>query len=102
MRLTTGGKVGNFFRRIGKGIKTGAKWLYNKGKTVVNKVVDTAPKVLNTAKTVLGILPSNKYTDAAKNIVNKTDAAYKKGQEIAQRGKAAYEAGKRAFSGGGS
>ena len=50
MRLKTGGKVGNFFRRIGKGIKRGAQWAYNTGRKVVNKVREYAPKVIDTIR----------------------------------------------------
>ena len=98
MRL--GQKIKGFFGRMGKGIKKGAKWLYDKGKAVVNKVGEYAPKVINTARKVLSVLPSNKYTDVAKKVVEKSDEAYKKGKEYVERGKAAVEAGKRAFNNG--
>ena len=57
MRLQTGGKVGNFFRRIGKGIKNGVKKVYHfvkdkavpfvreKAAPVVSKVANVVGKV---------------------------------------------------------
>ena len=93
MRL--GQRVKGFFHRIGKGIKSGAKWVAEKGGKVVQGIRKYAPKVIGAAKTVLNFLPSNKYTDAARKVVEKSD-------DYVRRGKAAYEAGKQAFSGGGS
>ena len=100
MRL--GQRVKGFFHRIGKGIKSGAKWVAEKGGKVVQGIRKYAPKVIGAAKTVLNFLPSNKYTDAARKVVEKSDEAYKKADDYVRRGKAAYEAGKQAFSGGGS
>ena len=47
--MRVGNKVKRFFGRIGKGIKNGAKFVYDKGRLAVNKVAEYAPKVINTA-----------------------------------------------------
>ena len=76
---------------MGKGIKK-----------VVGKVREYAPKVINAAKTVLGVLPNNKYTSIAKDVVNKGETIYKKVDGGVKRAENAYNAGKRALSGSGS
>ena len=95
MRL--GQRIKGFFGRMGKGIKKGAKWLYDKGKAVVNKVGEYAPKVIKGAKMVLPFLPGGKVKDIATKVVEKSDEAYKKGKDIVDKGKAAYEAGRSIF-----
>ncbi len=94
MRLTTGGKIGNFFRRIGKGIKSVAVKAYDVGKKVVGKVKEYAPKVFGVAKKVADVVGNDKL----KNVVNKGEAlynkAYDKGKQIYDKGKQVYEAAK--------
>ena len=100
MRL--GQRVKGFFSRIGKGIKKGAQWAYNTGRKVIGKVREYAPKVIDTAKRVLNVLPSNKYTNIAKDVVNKGEGVYKKFDNGVKRAENVYNAGKRALSGSGS
>ena len=52
-------RIGNFFMKIGRGIKKGAKAAWNFGKKVVKKVAEYAPKVFDTARKVANVLPSN-------------------------------------------
>ena len=95
MRL--GQRIKGFFGRMGKGIKKGAKWLYDKGKAVVNKVGEYAPKVIKGAKMVLPFLPGGKVKDIATKVVEKSDEAYKKGKDIVDKGKQIYDKGKAAY-----
>lgn len=85
-------RIGNFFKKIGRGIKKGAKAAYGFGKKVVKKVVEYAPKVIDTAKKVIGVLPSNKYTERAKDIVDKSEEGYRKAHDI---GKKVIDTGKK-------
>ena len=90
MRLTQ--KVGNFFKRIGKGIKTAATKAYAVGKNVVGKVKEYAPKAFRVAKKVAEVVGSEK----AKNVINKGESmynkAYDKGKQIYDKGKQIYDA----------
>ncbi len=94
MRLTTGGKVGNFFRRIGKGIKNVAVKAYDVGKKVVGRIKEYAPRVIGVAKKVADVVGNDKL----KNAVNKGESlynkAYDKGKQIYDKGKQVYEAAK--------
>lgn len=85
-------RIGNFFKKIGRGIKKGAKAAYNFGKKVVKKVVEYAPKVFDTARKVANVLPSNKYTDGAKTIIDKSEEGYRKAHDI---GKKVIDTGKK-------
>ena len=97
MRLTTGGKVGNFFRRIGKGIKKVAIKAYDVGKKVVGKIKEYAPRVFGVAKKVAEASGNEKF----KGIVDKGekmyDKAYEKGKQIYDKGKQMYDQGKQAY-----
>ena len=89
--MRVGNRIKRFFGRIGKGIKTGAKFLYDKGRSAVSKVAEYAPKIINVAKKVVSALPGGKYTDIAKKVVDKSDEAYKKGKELYDKGKKVAE-----------
>ena len=52
MRL--GQKIKGFFRKVGRGIKKGATWLFDKGKKVVKTVAKGAVKAVGKAGGVLG------------------------------------------------
>lgn len=62
MRLSTGGKIGRFFKRIGKGISSGAKKVYHfvKDKAVPfvkNKAAPVVSKVAGAVSRVASLIP---------------------------------------------
>ena len=93
MRVSCGlwSRVKGAFGRFGQGIKKGWNWVKEKVPQAVKWARDKVPKVIDTAKKVLNVLPQNKYTDKAKQIVNKSDEGWrtinKKGEEVYNKGK---------------
>ena len=85
-------RIGSWFKKAWGRIKVVAKKAWHGGKKIVKKIVEHAPKVFDTAKKVIGFLPSNKYTDVAKKIVNKSEEGY---NTVIDKGKKIYDTGKK-------
>lgn len=98
MRL--GQRIKGFFGRMGKGIKKGVSWAWDKGKKIVKKVAEVAPKVIQGARMILPFIPGGKAKDIATKVVDKSDEAYRKGKEIYAKGKDVYDKGKAVYEAG--
>ena len=88
-------KVKGVFGRIGKGVKKGVGWVADKAKKAYGWAKENIPKIADTARKVLNVLPQNKYTDKAKDIVNSGEGTFNKFRnktdEITDRGRQIHD-----------
>ena len=72
------GRIGNFFKKVGRGIKSA----FHKVINVAPKVIDAGKKAVNLISPAISGLPQNKITGGLNKAVNFTDNALNKADQL--------------------